>query len=70
VAGRTGRNRGHARRGAGVGPEGSAARWLARLAELRDWAQGNAKVGAGGTASSVSLAPGAAVRWWKRRAAC
>jgi len=42
----------------GSGGGGSAGRWLARLAELRDWAQGNAKVGAGGTASSVSLAPG------------
>ena len=35
-----------------------AARWLARLDELRDWAAGGEKVGAGGTASSVSLAPG------------
>jgi hypothetical protein len=35
-----------------------AARWLARLDELRDWATGNEKVGAGGTASAVHLAPG------------
>lgn len=31
-----------------------AARWLARLDELRDWAVGNARVGAGGTASAAS----------------
>ncbi|MCM2289434.1 MAG: nickel-dependent hydrogenase large subunit [Sulfuritalea sp.] len=35
-----------------------AARWLARLAELRDWASGSAIVGAGGTASAVQVAPG------------
>lgn len=35
-----------------------AVRWLARLAELRDWANGDAKVGAGGTASAVQVAPG------------
>jgi hypothetical protein len=35
-----------------------AARWLARLAELRDWAGGSAKVGAGGTASAVQVVPG------------
>ncbi len=35
-----------------------AARWLARLDELRDWAAGKGKVGAGGTASAVNLAPG------------
>ena len=35
-----------------------AARWLARLEELRDWAAGGEKVGAGGTASAVHLAPG------------
>lgn len=35
-----------------------AARWLARLAELRDWANGSTKVGAGGTASAVQVAPG------------
>ncbi|OHC64098.1 MAG: hypothetical protein A2040_15940 [Rhodocyclales bacterium GWA2_65_19] len=33
-----------------------AARWLARLEELRDWAAGNATVGAGGTASAASAA--------------
>ncbi|MDP1734847.1 MAG: nickel-dependent hydrogenase large subunit [Sulfuritalea sp.] len=31
-----------------------AARWLARLEELRDWAAGSEKVGAGGTASAAS----------------
>lgn len=35
-----------------------ATRWLARLAELRDWAQDHAKVGAGGTASAVPVGPG------------
>ncbi|MBI5109226.1 MAG: nickel-dependent hydrogenase large subunit [Rhodocyclales bacterium] len=35
-----------------------ARRWRARLGELREWAQGLAKVGAGGTASSVPVAPG------------
>ena len=35
-----------------------AARWLARLAELRDWAGGRARVGAGGTASAVPVVPG------------
>lgn len=35
-----------------------AVRWLARLDELRDWAVGDEKVGAGGTASAVHLAPG------------
>lgn len=35
-----------------------AARWLARLAELRDWAADDARVGAGGTASAVQVAQG------------
>ncbi len=35
-----------------------AARWLARLEELRDWAGDAVKVGAGGTASAVPLASG------------
>ena len=35
-----------------------AARWLARLEELRDWAAGREKVGAGGTASAVQAGPG------------
>lgn len=35
-----------------------AAHWLARLAELRDWASGDSKVGAGGTASAVPVVPG------------
>ena len=34
-----------------------AARWLARLEELRDWAAGIERVGAGGTASAVQAAP-------------
>ena len=37
-----------------------AARWLARLEELRDWAAGSEKVGAGGTASAASAESGAA----------
>jgi len=37
---------------------GLAARWLARLEELRDWAAGNARVGAGGTASSAQSGAG------------
>jgi hypothetical protein len=35
-----------------------AARWLARLEELRDWAAGSEKVGAGGTASAVQTTAG------------
>lgn len=35
-----------------------AARWLARLDEACDWAQGRTKVGAGGTASAAAMAPG------------
>jgi len=35
-----------------------AARWLARLEELRDWAAGSEKVGAGGTASAVQAFAG------------
>lgn len=35
-----------------------AARWLARLEELRDWAGCREKVGAGGTASAVQAGPG------------
>ncbi len=46
-----------ARRGGGPG-HAFALRWQARLAELRDWAQGTATVGAGGTASAVPVAPG------------
>ena len=34
------------------------ARWLARLAELREWAKGVEKVGAGGTASAVQITAG------------
>ncbi|MCM2308831.1 MAG: hypothetical protein NDI91_15330 [Sulfuritalea sp.] len=44
------------RQGAAAGA--FAARWLARLAELRDWAQDHARVGAGGTASAVPVGPG------------
>lgn len=39
----------------GAGP--LAARWLARSAEIWSWAQGGAKVGAGGTVSAVPVAP-------------
>ena len=35
-----------------------AARWLARLEELQDWASGDEKVGAGGTASAASTETG------------
>ena len=35
-----------------------AARWLARLGEVRDWAAGTEKVGAGGTASAVPSGAG------------
>ncbi len=35
-----------------------AARWLARLEELRDWAADGARVGAGGTASAVPVGAG------------
>ncbi|MDK9704903.1 MAG: nickel-dependent hydrogenase large subunit [Sulfuritalea sp.] len=35
-----------------------AARWLARLGELRDWASGTEKVGAGGTASAAQSGTG------------
>lgn len=35
-----------------------AARWLARFEELRDWAAGIEKVGAGGTASAAAAAAG------------
>jgi len=43
---------------AGVAASAFAARWLARLEELRDWAAGLEKVGAGGTASAASHEPG------------
>lgn len=43
---------------AGVPASAFAARWLARLEELRDWAAGGEAVGAGGTASAVQVAPG------------
>lgn len=46
-----------ARRGGATGGA-CARRWRARLAELRDWATGMARVGAGGTSSSARLAPG------------
>jgi hypothetical protein len=44
--------------GPGTNDLAFAARWLARLAELRDWANGNEKVGAGGTASAASATAG------------
>ena len=43
---------------AGMSTQAFGARWLARLAELRDWAAGSARVGAGGTASAVQVAAG------------
>lgn len=43
---------------AGISETAFAARWLARLEELRNWAQGKAGVGAGGTASAVQAAAG------------
>jgi hypothetical protein len=46
-----------ARRGGAAAPS-LALRWMARRAEVDDWAQGRAKVGAGGTASAASVAPG------------
>jgi hypothetical protein len=46
------------RQGGAAGETSIAARWLARLEELRDWAAGREKVGAGGTASAVQAAPG------------
>lgn len=46
------------RGGAGVAVPAIAARWLARLGELRDWSAGIERVGAGGTASAAQVAPG------------
>ncbi len=46
-----------ARRLDGSATAAFAARWLARLEELRDWANGREKVGAGGTASAAQSAP-------------
>ncbi len=43
---------------AGASASAFAARWLARLEELRDWAAGFERVGAGGTASAAQVAPG------------
>ena len=43
---------------AGVPAPAFVARWLARLGELRDWAEGSKEVGAGGTASAAQVAPG------------
>ena len=43
---------------AGNGESAFAARWLVRLEELQNWAQGKAGVGAGGTASAVPVATG------------
>ncbi|KAF0163577.1 MAG: hydrogenase expression/formation protein HupK [Rhodocyclaceae bacterium] len=43
---------------AGTTATAFAARWLARLEELRDWASGTEKVGAGGTASAAQLSVG------------
>jgi hypothetical protein len=43
---------------AGIAASAFAARWLARLEELRDWAAGSEKVGAGGTASAAPVEAG------------
>ncbi|MBK8401779.1 nickel-dependent hydrogenase large subunit [Propionivibrio sp.] len=50
----------YARRGSQATPVGGAfaERWLARLAELELWATGRLNVGAGGTASAATVAPG------------
>ena len=50
----------YARRIRNPAPVGGAfaARWLARLGELEIWASGAQKVGAGGTASAVTIASG------------
>jgi hypothetical protein len=42
----------------GVAGAAFAVRWLARLQELRDWVDGGAQAGAGGTASAVQVAAG------------
>ena len=47
-----------ARRREGRGSGAFARRWLARLDEVADWAQTREKVGACGTASSATVAPG------------
>lgn len=44
--------------GAGMTTAALAARWLARLEELQDWAVGSEKVGAGGTASAAAASAG------------
>jgi len=43
---------------AGIATSAFAARWLARLEELRDWAAGFEEVGAGGTASAAPVEAG------------
>ncbi len=48
------RQRGRAR----IAAPAFAARWLARLEELHDWAAGSEEVGTGGTASAAQVAPG------------
>lgn len=45
---------------AGITPAAFAARWLARLDELREWASDSESIGASGTASAAQLVPGAA----------
>jgi len=49
------RQQGRAAVAAPVAAPALAARWLARLEELRDWAAGNEKVGADGTASAAQV---------------
>ncbi len=45
-------------RRAGAAAPSLALRWMARRAEVEDWVQVRAKVGAGGTASAAPVAPG------------
>lgn len=45
-------------RAGGAGSAALASRWMARLAELRDWADGSEKVGAPGTVSAAPVVPG------------
>jgi hypothetical protein len=47
-----------ARRGESSAGGAYATRWLARLQELEDWANGNDKLGAGGAASAAAVALG------------
>jgi hypothetical protein len=52
------RQQGRVRVGEAVGAQAFASRWMARLEELKDWAAGSERVGAGGTVSAASGAEG------------